>query len=354
MEYKPIQIIDISNWNIKEWLGTKGTREKFICESPLDDIEYYFKQSLFKENKDYRFEFWSEIIASKFGRYLGLNILDYNVGIYKNKIGCLCQSMLKDNIQNQYYEELREGVNYLAAIHPEFLSENKEVIKLYSFQLIKSALEVNNLTSFLPNILDIIIFDSIIGNQDRHQENWGTITSWEFKHYLDEDNIEGATLSKGFWTAFGRGILNKFKDRTIPNASNRTEKDLPIIKIIFAPIYDSGSSLGREVAEDKLADMLKDPVRLEAYINRGKSEIRWKGEKISHFNLIRHLINDFPYLKEKIAEILTPVNESKVLELINDIDKDIPDQFSSYKLSNERKQFIGALIINRIRKLREI
>ena len=175
MQYKPVKIINISDWNIKGWLGTKGTREKFICESPRVDIEYYFKQSLFKENKDYRYEFWSEIIASKLGQELGFDILDYNVGIYKDKIGCLCQSMLKDNAQNQYYEELREGVNYLAAIHPEFLSQDKEVIRLYSFQLIEKALRVNELLDFLPYILDIIIFDSIIGNQDRHQENWGTI-----------------------------------------------------------------------------------------------------------------------------------------------------------------------------------
>jgi hypothetical protein len=354
MHYKPIQIINISEWNIKEWLGTKGTREKFICESPLDETVYYFKQSLFKENKDYKYEFWSEIIASKLGQVLGLNLLDYNVGIYQDIIGCLCQSMLNDNAQNQYYEELREGVNYLAAIYPEFLSEDKEVIKLYSFQLIEKALKDNNLEKFIPHILDIIIFDSIIGNQDRHQENWGTITSWEFKTYLDGETVAETALSKGFWTSFGTRILNTFANKTKSEEVIRTEKDLPNIKVAFAPIYDSGSSLGREVAEDKLTDMLRDDVRLNAYINRGKSEIRWKGDKVSHFILIKNLIDHFPELKQRILNIFSKIDDKKIIGIINEIDKDVPAQFSSYKLTIVRKQFIVKLIIERIKKLKEI
>ena len=100
--------------------------------------------------------------------------------------------------------------------------------------------------------------------------------------------------------------------------------------------------------------MLRDTVRFEAYINRGKSEIRWKGEKVSHFVLIEHLVNQFPELKQRIASILKKVDHEKILELINNIDKDIPAQFSSYKLPSNRKQFIGMLIIERIKKLRKI
>ena len=61
-----IKLLNITNWNIKRWIGTGGTRAKCFVENPEDNKEYFFKESI----ERYPSEFWSEIISSKVGKYL--------------------------------------------------------------------------------------------------------------------------------------------------------------------------------------------------------------------------------------------------------------------------------------------
>ncbi len=73
-----------------------------------------------------------------------------------------------------------EGVNYLIAKEPKLIPElnkDKKASQFYTFDLIEKAFEFHKLNPFLENIIEIIVFDTIIGNQDRHQENWAFITT---------------------------------------------------------------------------------------------------------------------------------------------------------------------------------
>src|SRR5690349_17439125 len=97
-------ILEISHWSSLPWYSTGGTRAKKYLNNPDGNKTFYFKQSIDK----YPFEFWSEIIASNLGTQLELNVLKYQVAIYKGEIGCVSQSMI-----NQDREELIEGGKYL-------------------------------------------------------------------------------------------------------------------------------------------------------------------------------------------------------------------------------------------------
>ncbi|MDR2704271.1 MAG: hypothetical protein LBC02_00690 [Planctomycetaceae bacterium] len=44
-------------------------------------------------------------------------------------------------------------------------------------------------------------------------------------------------------------------------------------KIEFAPIYDSGSCLGRELLDEKVEKMLKDDQMLHVYISHDRCEV---------------------------------------------------------------------------------
>lgn len=233
-----IRFYDISSWEEHEYFNTGGTRDKSVVESPEDGNLYYFKTSLKKKQIDYIYEFWSEIIASEIGTNLGLNILHYDVAWNKNLLGCLSKSMIKP--QN---EELQEGYKWLVGSNPEYDVNNKGA---YTFQAIENLMKTRfKNEKFLIDIIRIIIFDSIIGNEDRHQENWGIIVS--------SQTVDKSSL---------------FRKKP---ASVKTS-------YLFAPIYDSGSSMGRELSNSKIKQMLTDSVQLEAYINRGRSEIHWEGE----------------------------------------------------------------------------
>ena len=74
-----VNYYDISQWEEHLYYGTGGTRDKTVVENPDDGCLYYFKTSLKKKVIDYKYEFWSEIIASEIGDSLEFDILHYDV-----------------------------------------------------------------------------------------------------------------------------------------------------------------------------------------------------------------------------------------------------------------------------------
>jgi hypothetical protein len=403
MNYKEISLTDIIGWIIKRQFNTGGTREKFFCQNPESNVEYFFKQSMFKEGKDgkegkdYKFEFWSEVIASKLGQSLGFEMVDYNVAIYENKIGCLCPSMLKTDS----FENLEEGVNYLIAknrnLIPE-LNQDKKASKFYTFDLIEQAFEFHKFNEHLPKIIELIIFDTIISNGDRHQENWGFIVKKSLREIeIDFDDFKKGTIqvakilyqhnenvvqtikatyylleilgvvlyirirylfNKVFLSYFPLQKIqydNFLKSRYGKYLKPRKKQDTELLTL-FSPIYDSGSSLGRELSEEKIASMLKNRNQLNSYIDKGVSEIRWEegNKKISFFELVEKLLSKYPNETTTfITKVLDNYDKKQVDEMIQLVDKDVPDEFSEYKLSDLRKQFISKLIDLRINKLQQ-
>jgi hypothetical protein len=112
---------DISNWQEKPHFQTGGTRNKSVLENPVTGKLYYFKTSLKKEVIDFKYEFWSEILASEIGKELGFSTLEYDIAFYKSEIGCLSESMVDTNVS-----KLSEGINYLRGYDPNYSPENKE------------------------------------------------------------------------------------------------------------------------------------------------------------------------------------------------------------------------------------
>src|SRR5690554_6838962 len=180
---------DVSEWNILHHFSTKGTRSKEIIVSPEIQEQYFFKGS--KETPEgeirYKEEFWSEIVSSKVGQWLGFNMLDYNIAYNENskqKIGCISKSMVDLSIN-----ELKEGVNYLTGFDENYNPDSKEDQKKYTFEFICEALKHHQLEEYIKNIVSIIIFDSIVGNSDRHQENWGIITKGAEAEKITEEVV---------------------------------------------------------------------------------------------------------------------------------------------------------------------
>lgn len=313
-----VNFYDISDWEEHKYYGTGGTRDKVVVENPEDGDLYYFKTSLRKKVIDYKYEFWSEIIASEIGSSLKLNILHYDVAWKEDRLGCLSKSMIDPR-----YEELQEGYKWLTGYHEDYDVTDKSA---YTFQLIEELL-LNRFENedFIKDIIEIIVFDSIIGNEDRHQENWSIIVT---------NKLVGKS------SLFGR------------------KKAVSETTYSFAPIYDSGSSLGRELTDTKVAQMLKDSVQMEAYINRGQSEIHWSGEKgkQKHFDLITK-ISDSGH-KDTVIDIINSIrihyNESVIIDIISNNDNCLPNGLTSLKIPKVRKDFIIKLVTLRFRKLFEL
>jgi hypothetical protein len=341
------EFFDITAWDEKPWYQTGGTRSKVIVENPENHKDYYFKTSLKKEQKDYKYEFWSEIIASEVGSMLGFNMLKYDIAYKSNEIGCISESMVTEG-QNK----LTEGISYLTGFDTSYNPKHKDSKKLYSFQLIKNTLAFYKLDRFIENIIQVIIFDSIIGNSDRHQENWGIITEYS---EVVRSFEEIARKDKKSFTEKLIFRLIKTMSRIKKNDMEGVVKDLQLILSVsgeFSPIYDSGSSLGREKEDDKIKRLIKDSMMMEAYIRRGDSEIHWEGEKLNHFDLIKKINNEYPNI---VRNIITRVKQRYSFEgvqnVVEKVDINLPAHLILHKLPTERKEFVIKLITLRIEKL---
>lgn len=346
-----VKVYNLNDWSEIKWYNTGGTRNKKLFESPEGKL-YYFKQSLYKPpKKDYKYEFWSEIIASYLGKMLGCNMLEYHVAYYDNIIGCLSESMI-----DQEKQELLEGVKYMQAIDNTFLSKENKPGNKYNFQFIENTLEAFNLSAFIDDIIEIIIFDALISNGDRHQENWAFIADHSMmSRGLQE--IEFVITNKKSAPKFLKNIFKYIYG----DSKNELREEVRTVKlsthknIRFSPIYDSGSSLGRELLEDKITRMIKDKNELDAYLNRGLSEIHWAGidSKISHFELVKKLsISSYHEFTEKVLNRFESKFDRNSFKLfLDNIDSTIPEEFVNYKIPIERKEIIYKIVTLRADKL---
>lgn len=346
-----VKLYNISEWSEQSWWNTGGTRDKKIYLNPEDGELYYFKQSFKKGQRDYKHEFWSEIIASQVGELLGFNILAYHIAIRGNVVGCISKSMIK-----QASEELIEGGKYLQAFDNTFKPENIKLRNQYNFDLILNALISFKKERHLKELSEIIVFDALIGNSDRHQENWAII------------NVH--TAISGGITQIERGIENdelpnwvKKIVQAIYTVKGKIRPEFLAARLMlpnktrFAPIYDSGCSFGRELDDERVKLMLSNEQEIEKYVSKGFAEIHWESNKISHFELVSKLLenNDLKaFVKETLERILKQFDLKKIEDIILNIDKELIDLKNPNILPNERKELVLKLLTLRLNKLREI
>jgi len=343
----PILFTINEEWNEQPWFSTGGTRAKKYLQGPGAKF-YYFKRSQLKPGKDYTYEFWNEVIAYELGTMLGFTMLRYDIAVDDELMGCICESMI-----NSEEEELIEGVKYLQAYSPNYDPSKKEHQKWYTFDLIERALESAKIGHFINDVITIIIFDSLIGNGDRHQENWAVISKQQLiTDIVDElEKSQKIKLSKT-----GRSLFSWAK-KHIKLKKDKGEKIPGILYqslTKFSPIYDSGSSLGRELLNNRVNTYLSNPTELSRYIEKGSSEIHWDSKKCSHFELIENLLQSKHgvVVRKIIVSVLEKYNSEELSHIINEIDKDVPKGLEKYKIPDNRKQLIIKIITLRFQKLR--
>lgn len=347
------KLFDISDWPEQSWYNTGGTRNKKVYLCPLDGEMYYFKQSFKKGKRDYKYEFWSEIIASELGKTLGFDVLDYHIALRGDVVGCICKSMIGER------EELVEGGKYLQAYDNTFKPEDIKLRHQYTLTLILEALYSFDKEKHYKELAETIVFDAIIGNSDRHQENWAIINTHStltegiahFEKGLEAGKLEGLPT----W------MVNLFKKFYTQKGQMR--RDLKTARLLmpkqtkFAPIYDSGCSFGRELDDNRVKSMLLNDAEIEKYVSKGLAEIHWGESKISHFEFIHRLLQDNVlrnHVKDALLRTLNLFDQKRIEDIVFSIDQPLKDMGNPNILPIERKELVVKLLTLRIEKLRMI
>ncbi|MEJ9280882.1 HipA domain-containing protein [Ureibacillus thermosphaericus] len=248
-----MEIMDISQW--KEDLNKQisGTREKYWVIEPNTSQEYMFK--IPTENTG---EAWAEKVSSEIGKLLGLSIMEVHLAVRQNIHGVLAKKFTTGT------EELYEGGDLITTVVEDF---NRYKLDNYSFENISKALAELQLDK---DFIVIPIFDALIGNQDRHCDNWGIIAT-------------------------------------------RTDYRL-------APIYDNGASLGFQLKEERIKMMFKDQKMFEAFTNRSYSLIGIGSKrKPKYLELLTFIRGQYSKQVDEAVDCLSMLNANNIQKILDTI-----------------------------------
>ncbi len=305
-----------------------------LLSPPDTDDQYFFKESVEK----YPSEFWSEILVSEIGVVLGFNVLKYDVGHYQGRLGCLSKNMVSNPNTSLYH-----GVDVLNDYVSDFIITKKPT---YSFQQLMHLCESSNeFNAFKKQFIEMILLDSLIGNTDRHTENWSFIIDYS-SHNKEKKDFDTKSQIYNLLLSLFRSEKSKGNIKDGMDIISET-------KFSFSPIYDSGSCLGREIPELKISEYLNNRQRIVKYLEKCNHEIQWINSRVNCFELVKNIsLSERTIFRDIYTSSVQNLTDVKIKNLVENIDKGVPINYGN--LNSVRKEFIVALLIERLKRLKEI
>lgn len=230
-------------------------------------------------HKWYPTESITESLMNRLGTIFGLTMADSRIAKIGGQLRFLSRYFLHSD-----KEELVHGADILAGYlnestrYIEEVDEQKMTRDLFTLQVIEKA--VANLFLYqkdeiMKELVKLIIFDALVGNNDRHFFNWGVV----------------------------RSVENSFQP-------------------FFSPVYDTARGLFWNYSESKMKDIVEVNKTIDKHIRKyckeSRPKIGWEGEKNpNHFQLFKQIcMNEFHITKTEVTEMLAPtVLEQMITEV---------------------------------------
>ncbi len=193
-------IQDISEFD-SDSLEQLGTKSKFWYVN--EDIEYLFK-SVTSNTGERLGEDWAEKIACELAELLGLPHAHYELAIHKGVRGVVTKNFINKNFA-QRSESLTAGNELLQEHVSQLGGENPNIQYVeHVFKVMKNNVKgkpigfssFHNIKTASEFFVGYLMFDVLISNQDRHNENWGMIITSKGVTHLAPSYDHGASLAR--------------------------------------------------------------------------------------------------------------------------------------------------------------
>lgn len=292
-----IDIKDFSKWTPYEGFAEgSGRSEKIWLKSPNGQIGLFKFPKIDPADHVETTEYVSEHLAHKIGEILDVSTAEVEIGKYDGRIGCMSYIVCEPN------EVLQEGIGFISGKYPNFNAEtmqDEEDGRYYCLEHI-----LNSVPKNVPNKIwiEMMLFDFLIGNTDRHQSNWALL----FKVTLGE-KIE--------------------------------------FRIRQCPLYDNGSSLCCYANKEQVTKLLgKDKLCFEAFVDtKSLSMIRLDGtdkKRPTHRTVIKYLIEKYPVARDIAMNFLEKLDKKTYQALIDEYPEEI--------VSTQKKELIKRYISRKL------
>ncbi len=303
IEQPSTEPVDVADWRPDEEFEVypEGARDKSLLHSPADPTHSFLLPNhryLFKHSFErYPEQYWAEIIAYRAGCLLGVPVPSAFVAFDSDNgvSGALIEWFL--GYPGEPEERYVPGGDIMVNMIPSYERRKGDQHNFTHVELYHDLLKKMKIWSgekvWLDYWCDMLLFDALIGNTDRHQDNWGLL-----------------------WSRDGEGRAH----------------------VRPAPVFDNGTSLGHEIIERKLPDFA-DAERLANYVNRGHHHIRWHigdSKPQQHVGMLSRLVETYPNLADRVQERLQSFDIEGFATMINVLTEfDVP-----VRLSPERADFV--------------
>lgn len=202
-------------------------------------------------------EDWAEKIASEVAKLLGISVATVELAEFQGRRGCASLNFTTQAKQLEHGNEVMAGLpdGYDPELRYHQTSHTVENIVKAVSRMFSSRREHLHV---LQQLASYLVLDALIGNTDRHHENWGFL--WQVQ--VDIDECEAGRISKEYEVA---------------------------------PTFDLGSSLGRELLDAKRLQHLKNKT-VENYLRKARGGIYLPGAKrgASPLALVESTGREFP------------------------------------------------------------
>ena len=249
-----------------------GSKDKFWYKQPEEDVNW-----LFKYPQPNTGQHWAEKIAAEVAELLQILHAKVELATFREQRGSVTESFARGRRSLYHGNQLLEGVVYGYDPAKEFHQSSHTLENIWKvmdrvFEERESAKRAK------LRIADYLVLDALIGNTDRHHENWG---------------IQRKRVGEG-WQDF------------------------------VAPSFDHASSLGRELLDERRNSLLAEN-RVGDYAKKGRGAIYWSEDDRHGLNpreLVQRATLRYPDLFRPALTKLRRLDRNSISDLVNRVPAD--------------------------------
>lgn len=228
--------------------------------------------------KWYPVESVTEYLMNRIGQVLGLHMNDCRLVKAAGQIRFLSRYFRGEGQRLVHGAEICGAYLEDMPLAEEIAKDKKSARELFTFQFVEASIRSaypNHADLLILQLVKMIVFDAVTGNDDRHFYNWGILDS-----------------------------------------SKKTGKPPK-----FAPLYDSARGLFWNWSDDNLSAQLRHHYtggrKIVKYIDNAAPRISVEGNSdVNHFDLVAFLKNAKPAFAAIVAEMTTEEKEATVLKML--------------------------------------
>ncbi len=232
---------------------------------------------LFKYPQPDTGQHWAEKIAAEVARLLGVQHAKVELAVFSGERGSVTESFVRVGQELVHGNQLLEGVVHGYDPEKKFHQSSHTLLNIW--QVMNNVfIEPEAARKSKVRIAEYLVLDALIGNTDRHHENWGIL-----RKRVGEN-----------W----RGVV--------------------------APSFDHASSLGRELLDERRSSLLAEN-RVGDYAEKGRGAIYWLDDGRrgpSPLKLVRRATPHYPDLFHPALMKLERLSKNSISDCVNGVPSD--------------------------------